>query len=434
MKKRSIAGLIVVFILIALLVGFVLNGCQVGIYDVVPLKGIQQGLDITGGVYIVYQAKDTSVEDFDAKMDGAMLVFRNRLDSKGFTEATITKQGDDRIRVEIPINDSSEVTDPTEITKFIGSPAKLEFVGPDNVTIMEGRDIQSARAVQQSQKGGDYAVFFKLTDEGAAKFAEATAKFLQQTISIKLDGEVISAPKVESIISGGEGTISGNFTLDSAQNLALQIESGALPLDMEEIEVRSISATLGVDALKNSIFAGAIGLAILFLFMLIYYKLPGLVACMALVVYTCFVLLMIATVPGVQLTLPGIAGIVLGIGMAVDANVIIFERFKEEFRTGKTVRTSFKAGTQKAFITILDSNVTTLICAIVLAVFGTGPIKSFAFTLIISIVVSMLSALVIAKGIMNLFINLNIQNPNVFMWKAKELRAKAVDEKQGGVQ
>ncbi|MEG1392707.1 MAG: protein translocase subunit SecD [Christensenellaceae bacterium] len=295
----------------------------------------------------------------------------------------------------------------------------------------EGNEIKKSGLSQD--EGGKPAVAFELTDEGSKKFSDATKKFLGQPISITIDGEVISSPNVESQISGGSGVItSSTFTVDTAQDLALQIESGALPVDLQEIEVRSISATLGVNALQNSVFAGMIGLIILFLFMLIYYRLPGLTACLALVVYICFVMLLLGSVPGVQLTLPGIAGIILGIGMAVDANVIIFERFKEEFRTGKSARTSFKAGFQKAFITILDSNITTLICAVVLAVFGAGQIKSFAYTLIISIIVSMISALLVTRGILQMFINLNIKNPNVFMSKAKAVRAAALEAKNGG--
>jgi preprotein translocase subunit SecD len=409
----------------------VINGFSVGIYEVKPLNGIQQGLDLTGGVYTVYQATDTSVDNFDEKMDGAMLVLRDRLDAKGFTEATVTKQGTDRIRVEIPINSTSEIQDPNEVAEFIGTPAKLEFVDPNGNTVLEGSDIASAQAGQNPQTL-EYVVSFELTQAGAEKFAAATEEFLKQTISITIDGETISAPKVDSIIADGKGQITGNFTAESAQDLAMQIESGALPLDLQEIEVRSISATLGAGALQNSIMAGLIGLAILFAFILIYYRLPGLVACMALVAYVCFVLLLLGSVPGVQLTLPGIAGIILGIGMAVDANVIIFERFKEEFRSGKTLRTSFNGGFQKAFVTILDSNVTTLICAIVLAAFGTGTLKSFAYTLIISIVVSMISALAITRGILKMFINLNIKNPNVFMAKARQLREAAKAAKEGG--
>ena len=435
MKKRSVAGIIVTFVLIALLCLFVVNGFSAGIYDVKPLSGIQQGLDLTGGVYVVYQADDTSVENFDQKMDGAMLVLRQRLDAKGYTEATITKQGTDKIRVEIPINESSEVKDPNEVSKFIGTPAKLAFVDPDGNTILEGEQIKSAGVTNDPKNSLKYAVSFELNEDGATAFSEATKKFVGKNISITLDGETISSPTVEQQIAGGSGIITGatGFEYDDANNLALQIESGALPLDLNEIEVRSMSATLGVGALQNSIMAGLIGLAILFIFMLIIYRLPGLVACMALVVYVCFVMLLLGSVPGVQLTLPGIAGIILGIGMAVDANVIIFERFKEEFRTGKTLRTSVDAGFKKAFITILDSNITTLICAVVLAVFGTGTLKSFAYTLIISIIVSMISALLITRGILKMFVNLNIKNPNVFMAKAKQIRAEAKAKRERGM-
>jgi preprotein translocase subunit SecD len=363
-------------------------------------------------------------------MEGAMLVLRNRLDSRGFTEATITRQGTDRIRVEIPINETSEITDPSEVSAFIGSPAKLEFFGPDNVLIMEGKDIEQAGVSADDENKP--AVAFQLTDEGAKLFSDATTKFLNQQISIVLDGQTISAPSVDQPIRGGSGIIKGDFTEQQAQNLAMQIQSGALPLDLKEIEVRSISATLGVDALQNSIFAGLIGLAALFLFVLIMYRLPGVAACIGLIFYTLSVLLLLGSVPGVQLTLPGFAGIVLCIGMAVDANVIIFERFKEEYAAGKTSRTAFRAGSRKAFVTILDSNITTMICAIVLAVFGTGQIKSFAYTLIISIIVSMFSALVVSNGIMKLLIGMNVENPNVFMPKAKQLRAAALREKNGG--
>lgn len=431
MKKRSLVGIVVTIVLIALLSFVVINGFDVGIYEVRPLNAIQQGLDLTGGVYTVYQANDTSIEEFDSKMEGAQLILRDRLDAKGFTEATITREGNDKIRVEIPVNSTSEIQDPNEISKFIGTPAKLEFVGPDGVTILAGTDITKAQAVRDPQSM-EYMVSFELSDEGTKKFADATAQFLKQQISITVDGTAISSPTVESVIGGGNGQITGNFTLESAQDLAMQIESGALPLDLQEVEVQSISATLGFNALQNSIFAGVVGLIILFAFIIAYYRLPGVVACMALIAYVCMVLLLIASVPGVQLTLPGIAGIILGIGMAVDANVIIFERFKEEFRTGKTLRTSFNAGFQKAFVTILDSNVTTLICAIVLAIFGTGTLKSFAYTLIISIIVSMISALLITKGILKMFINLNIKNPNVFMYKARQIRAAAKAAQEGG--
>lgn len=420
MKKRSLVGIIVTFILIALLCFVVINGFDVGIYEIRPLNGIQQGLDLTGGVYTVYQAQDTSVDDFDSKMDGAMLIFRDRLDAKGFTEATVTKQGNDKIRVEIPINATSEMQDPNEVAAFIGTPAKLEFVDPNGDTIFDGSKIKSAQAGQDSQTQ-KYIVSFELDEEGAKLFADATTTFLGQNISITVDGETISTATVQSIIAGGKGQISGNFTLEEAQNLAMQIESGALPLEMNEIEVRSISATLGYGALQNSIYAGIIGLIILFAFILIYYRLPGLTACMALLVYICFVMLLLASVPGVQLTLPGIAGIILGIGMAVDANVIIFARIREEIATGKTVNSSMKIGFKKAMSAILDGNITTIIAALVLIALGSGTVKGFAYTLMIGIVLSMFTALVVTRWILYSFYAIGIRDEK-FYGRAKERR------------
>ena len=428
-KTRSIWLLVVIYALIVLLGVFVIRGFDAGIYEIRPLRGIQQGLDITGGVYTVYEAADPNVEDFEAKMEDAQLVLRERLDQRGFTEATITRQGTDRIRVEIPINDSSEITDPTEISQFIGTPAQLEFRDPDGNVIMEGADIERAyRSLYNNQP----VVAFSLTPDGTTKFAEATQRLLNQTIGIYVDGQMISEPTVNSAILNGEGIIEGSFTEDTALDLALQIESGALPLDLNEIEVRTISATLGVGALENSILAGLVGMIVLFIYMIVIYRVPGIAACTGLAVYTLLVLLCLATVPGVQLTLPGIAGIVLGVGMAVDANVIIFARFHEEFSRGKSLRSAYEAGSKKAFVTILDSNVTTLICAVVLAIFGTGQIKSFAYTLIISIIVSMFAALVVTNGIMRLYISLGHKNPNMYMWHAKELRAAALAARENG--
>jgi len=418
MRKKSLAAFIVVIALVGALTYVVFNGLSIGIYNFRPLNGIQQGLDITGGVYTVYQAKDTSVEDYEQKMAGTLAVFRTRLDSKGFTEATITRQGNEKIRVEIPINNTSEMQDPNEISKFIGTPAKLQFKEPDGTVIMEGADIKAARMV--IGQSGSPEVSFQLSDEGAKKFGEATSRLIGQQISIVLDDTVISAPKVDDVIAGGSGVItSTEFTNESASELAMQIESGALPLDLNEIEVRSMSATLGQDALQNSIFAGIVGMIVLFGFMIAYYRIPGIIACITLTLYLDLVLLLIGSVPGVQLTLPGIAGIILGIGMAVDANVIIYERFREEAWAGKTLRVAQKAGFSKAFITIMDSNVTTLISAIVLAIYGTGTIKSFAYTLIISIMVSMFCALIVARSLMKWMTSQNIKRTEFFVRKQR---------------
>ena len=227
MKKKSLAALIVVIALIGVLTYVVFNGLSIGIYNFRPLDGIQQGLDITGGVYTVYQAEDASVDDYEQKMIGTLAVFRTRLDSKGFTEATITRQGGDKIRVEIPINNTSELQDPNEISKYIGTPAKLEFKDPDGNVVMEGDDIKSARMVIGTT--GSPEVSFTLSDKGTKKFAEATSRLVGQQISIVLDDTVISAPKVDEVIASGSGQItSPNFTNESANELAMQIESGAL--------------------------------------------------------------------------------------------------------------------------------------------------------------------------------------------------------------
>ncbi len=417
-KAKSLAALIIVTALIGFFTYVVFAGLSIGIYNFKPLEGIQQGLDITGGVYTVYQAKDTSVTDFEQKMNGTLAVFRTRLDAKGFTEATITREGTDKIRVEIPINNTSEIQDPNEISKYIGTPAKLVFKDPNGNVVMEGKDIKSARVVYD--QSGQPQVDFTLSESGTKKFAEATTKFLGQQISIVLDDTVISSPTVQGVIAGGNGQITNpQFTKDSAGELAMQIESGALPLDLNEIEVQTMSATLGQNALQNSIFAGLIGMAVLFIFMTAYYRVPGLVACLSLTLYLDCVIMMLGSVPGVQLTLPGIAGIILGIGMAVDANVIMYERLREEIWAGKTLRVAHKASFSKAFVTILDSNITTLIAGIVLAVFGTGTIKGFAYTLIISIMVSMFSALIVARYLVRLAIDVTTKNKYAFTRKQK---------------
>jgi protein-export membrane protein, SecD/SecF family/protein-export membrane protein SecD len=244
-------------------------------------------------------------------------------------------------------------------------------------------------------------VQFELTSEGAKKFAEATKKYLGKVIKIVLDGNPISEPTVEEVISSGQGVIQGMSSIEEAQRLATLIESGALPVELKQVEVRTIGATLGANALERGILAGVVGLSLVFLFMLVYYRLPGLVADLALVVYALLVML-ITVLARITITLPGIAGIVLSIGMAVDANVIIFERIKEEIRAGKTMRAALDSGFSKAFSAILDSNVTTLIAGVVLLYFGTGPIQGFAKTLMLGVVVSMFTAIVFTKYVLRL--------------------------------
>lgn len=417
MKTRCAVNMIVVVILLAAFGALAIFGLNIGALEIKPLvEGISQGLDLRGGVSAVYEAQDEGQSDFASLLSGTMAVLRNRLTNQGFTEATVTQQGTNRIRIEIP-----DVDDPNEILNIIGQPAHLEFKTADGETIMDGSAVVSA---EMGYLDGQPVVQFTLNDEGAAAFATATAENIGSTISIELDGEVISAPKVNQAITGGQGYIEGNFTAESAQQLAMLIQSGALPLDIEQIEVRTISATLGEDALSTSMTAAVIGVLLVIVFMLVIYRLPGVMASLALLIYILIDLFLLAVIPGVQLTLPGIAGIVLSIGMAVDANVIIFERMKEEMRAGKTVRASVESGFKRAFSAILDSNITTIIAGLVLMIFGAGTIKGFAITLTIGVVCSMFTAVVVTRFLLRQMVGLNFTNHRLYgVRDAKEGRA-----------
>lgn len=417
MKTRCAVNMIVVVILLAAFGALAIFGLNIGALEIKPLvEGISQGLDLRGGVSAVYEAQDEGQSDFASLLSGTMAVLRNRLTNQGFTEATVTQQGTNRIRIEIP-----DVDDPNEILNIIGQPAHLEFKTADGETIMDGSAVVSA---EMGYLDGQPVVQFTLNDEGAAAFATATAENVGSTISIELDGEVISAPKVNQAITGGQGYIEGNFTAESAQQLAMLIQSGALPLDIEQIEVRTISATLGEDALSTSMTAAVIGVLLVIVFMLVIYRLPGVMASLALLIYILIDLFLLAVIPGVQLTLPGIAGIVLSIGMAVDANVIIFERMKEEMRAGKTVRASVESGFKRAFSAILDSNITTIIAGLVLMIFGAGTIKGFAITLTIGVVCSMFTAVVVTRFLLRQMVGLNFTNHRLYgVRDAKEGKA-----------
>jgi len=336
---------------------------------------------------------------------------RTRLTNAGFTEANVAGQRNDRILVEIP-----DVDDPEEVMEIIGTPAHLEFRDPNGEVVIEGKDIKEAFLSMDENEM--YVVAFKLNDEGAKKFADATGEFVGQPISIYLDEELISAPTVTQKITGGEGIISSDDgtqeeSYEFASNLAMLIQSGALPMDIAEVETRAISATLGIEAIDGALIAGIVGLALVMVFMLIMYRLPGLAADMALLIYILIVFYALA-ITGAQLTLQGIAGILLGIGMAVDANVVIFERFREELKMGRTPENAVKFGFKNAGRAVLDSNVTTLIAAVVLLVFGTGTIKGFAITLTISVIASLFTAVVITRFLLMAICNLGVKNMRAY--------------------
>lgn len=368
---------------------------------------ISLGLDLRGGVYTVYQAEDNGDPDFDTKMESTVSILTSRLTRQGFTEATVTRQGSDRIRVEIP-----NVSDPNQILTIIGTPAQLYFVDEDGNNLMEGSMVKNAQAAQDQD--GKPCIAFELTDEGAKIFAEATAANLGKTISITLDGEPISRATVNTVIAGGKGEITGNFTADEAKNLATLILSGALPLNLTQLEVSAISATLGVEALDRAIQAGVIGVILVMLFMLFRYRLCGLVADIALTIYIMIVVLLLA-LTGAQLTLPGVAGIILGIGMAVDANVVIFERIREEVKVGRPIGSAVRKGFSNALSAIIDSNVTTIIAAVVLYAFGTGSVRGFALTLGIGVATSLFTAVFVTHKLLDIFADMGIKNQKLYV-------------------
>lgn len=362
------------------------------------------GLDLRGGVYVEYTCAlpDDTTLDFETAMTLTMNAMRQRLDDKGQTEATVQRNGTAGIRVEIP-----DVENPDEVLELIGTPAKLTFVDPEGNEFMDGSMVQAAA---YQYENGEHVVAFTLTKAGADIFAEKTAANIGRNIVIYMDkGEpteqVLVNATVQNAITGGSGVINGMGSPERAQTVAAQIQSGALPLNLRQDKVDKVSATLGTDALTTSINATLIGLALVMLLMIVRYRLNGVIASWALVIYTVVLFWLIAMFK-VQLTLPGLAGIILGIGMAVDANVIIYERFNEELRAGRPLRASVKAGFKNALTAILDSNVTTLIAAIVLLFYGTGSVQGFAKTLLLGVVVSMFSAILVTRFLMVNFANL----------------------------
>ena len=410
LRARALVSLVAIIVVVAVCAYLGLFGFGKGtmINYLKPWgDAISLGLDLRGGVYTVYQAEDNGDPDFDTKMESTVSILTSRLTRQGFTEATVTRQGSDRIRVEIP-----NVSDPNQILTIIGTPAQLYFVDEDGNNLMEGAMVKNAQAAQDQD--GKPCIAFELTDEGAKIFAEATAANLGKTISITLDGETISRATVNTVIAGGKGEITGNFTADEAKNLATLILSGALPLNLTQLEVSAKSATLGVEALDRAIQAGIIGVALVMLFMLFRYRLCGLVADIALTIYIMIVVLLLA-LTGAQLTLPGVAGIILGIGMAVDANVVIFERIREEVKNGRPIGSAVRKGFSNALSAIIDSNVTTIIAAVVLYAFGTGSVRGFALTLGIGVATSLVTAVFVTHKLLDIFADLGIKNQKLYV-------------------
>lgn len=370
---------------------------------------IRQGLDLQGGTHVVLEAEDTDIAKVDEDaMQRVVGIMEKRVNELGLTEPIIQREGQRRVIIELP-----GIKDPDKAIETIGKTAMLEFKDEEGQTLLTGNDLKDAQAAM-NQQNNQAVVNLEFSDEGAKKFADATMKNVGRQIAILLDGEVLTDPVVREPIMGGRAEISGQRDLQEAQHLAVLLRSGALPVKVNIIETRTVGPSLGQDSKDKSEFAFVVGIAAVLVFMLLFYRMCGFVADISLMAYT-LLLLGVLKALDATLTLPGVAGIILSIGMAVDANVLIFEHFKEEFRLGKTIRFAMDAGFKRAFTTILDSNTTTIIAAAVLFFFGTGTIRGFAITLGLGVVLSMFTAITLTQYFLKLLVNSNIfKSPSVY--------------------
>ena len=380
------------------------------------MRNIILGLDLSGGVSITYEAsgdEDPSAED----MSDTIYKLQQRVQGYS-TEAQVYQEGSNRINIEIP-----GVSDANAILEELGKPGSLEFRLTDGTVVLTGNQVANAEAKQQQDSMGnrEFVVQLELTEDGTKAFADATSENVGNVIQIVYDDNVISAPRVNEAITGGTAIISGMANAEEAQNLASSIRIGSLSLELTEIRSNVVGAQLGENAIRTSLIAGAIGLAIVIIFMIFVYALPGICAGIALIIYTLLMLLTLNAFD-LTLTLPGIAGIILSIGMSVDANVIIYARIREEITAGISVQGAIQSGFKKALSAILDGNITTLIAAFVLNMMGTGSVKGFAQTLALGIVLSMFTALVISRLLIKSFYALGFKDEKYY-GKAKMRKA-----------
>lgn len=410
MKAKSTMILILILAIVGGSTFIALNGAKIGKYEIVRAKdSIDLGLDLAGGVYVVLEAQtDAKGAELQRIMEQSKAIINERVNGLGVSEPNISIEGGNRIRVEL-----AGIDDPQKAIELIGKTAQLQFIDPDKNVVLTGKNVVGSDVKYHNNQLGQQEVVVSLEfdKEGTDKFAEATGRLAQETnredkiIYIVLDDQIISYPAVQDQITDGKAVITGNFTLEEANELATLIRAGALPVEMKELQTSIIGPTLGLKAYERSIQAGGIALLIIMAFMIIVYRIPGFIASIGLIIYTLITLFTMSSL-GVKLTLPGIAGLILSIGMAVDANVIIFERIKEEIRIGKSIRTAVDTGFKRALTSVMDSNITTLIAGAVLYYFGIGPIKGFGVTLIIGIVASMLTAVIISKYLLKLIVSI----------------------------
>lgn len=420
MKGKSILGFVLILLIIAASVYLAVNG--VGENHKAGAKDISLGLDLEGGVSITYTTVKNDPKDQEIK--DTIFKLQKRLDEKGYTEGEVYQEGKNRINVDIP-----GAQDANKVLEELGKPGKLEFIDETGNVIISGKDVKTASVSENaSDLKSRYNVVLELNDVGSEKFAKGTEANVGKRISIEYNDMVLMAPVVSEPITGGVARISGLGSIAEAGDLAANIRIGALPLELKELRSNVVGAKMGYDAISTSIKAGLIGLILIYLFMLLFYRILGLSANIALTFYAALMVIIIS-IGNITLTLPGIAGIILSVGMAVDANAIIFARIKEELAMEKTLKASIKAGFSRALPAIIDGNITTFIAAIVLFVMGTGTIKGFATTLGLGIIVSMFTSLFITRVVVYGFLNLGF-NKKSYYGIAKEGRMLPIVEKK----
>ncbi len=402
MKKKSKSSMLFIIIVAAICVfafagfkGFVLFGYEFKSFD----KVITKGLDLQGGVSVLMEIQGDDVTD--DQLENTKQHLELRVNALGVAETVVNTEGDRRIRVDIP-----GYSDSNGLVESLSKSGNLTFKDPDGNEVITGKDVKNATA-QMNQETGQYEVGLELNSNGQKKFAEATKELVGQKIGIYMDDELLIEPTVQVQITDGRASISGRSSLEENKQLAALINAGALPTTVKAVSVKNVGAQLGQEALPNAYKAAAVGISLVFIFMIIIYRRQGIIADIALTLYVLLVLLIFAEV-GVTLTLPGIAALLLTIGMAVDANILIFERTKEELKKGLSIRSAVKSGSQNALSSIVDSNATTIICALILYFIGTGAVKGFATTLMIGIVVSLFTALFVTKQLTNLAVEMGL--------------------------
>lgn len=425
-KKKSIVILSLTVVVIALMTVFALIDFPIGLYDYTGYaKTIKLGLDLSGGVSAVFNVEEDGFPDLDIRAEGTVEALQELLVSKGYTEAVVS-YSDQKIRVEVP-----DVEDPERIFELIGRPQSLEIkdgTGEDAKVIIVGKDhIENAFVTQDPSNQSYYAVGLKFNSTGTKVFADYTSSHVNEKVYIYIGGELkqeqSSGITINEAITGGSAVISGSYSYESAYDLATSIQSGTFNVTLTLTENRTVSATLGSDAIRIALIAGAIGMAIVIIFMCVFYRMLGVAASISLVIYTLLLIWFCAVLPWVQLTLPGIAGVLLGIGMAVDANIVIFERIKDEYKqTSKPVNSAVKAGFKRGLAAVVDGNVTTIIGAVVLWIVGSAAIIGFAIVLFISILISMFTALVVTRLLLNAFIAFDNTNGKLYGLKRGEVK------------